>query len=504
MAVASSSDRPNVLLIFTDQQRFDTVAALGNGVIRTPNLDRLVRSGVAFTHAYSPSPVCVSARCSMMYGQYPARSGCPENHFPMPTDGRPSFVQALTDAGYRTHSVGKRHFMPDPGAHRGFETMLRQEELVGADTPEEACERDEYLKFLHEAGFGHVCDPHGVRGEMYYTPQVAQMPAEFHPTQWVGDRTVEFVNEQAGSGRPWMCFSSYIHPHPPAAPPNPWHKLYRGPRMPLPKLPPDRESLMIHINRHQNRYKYRDQGFDLNLNRQFKAHYYATISFVDYQVGRILDALEATDQRENTLILFTSDHGEFCGDYQCFGKRAMHDSASRVPMIASLPGRLEGGQPCSRPASLVDIAATVAAATGAEMPSDQLDGVDLADLAAGASQREYVFSQHDQADVATYMAVSERWKYFYSAADDKEVFFDRAADPLELRNKAGCYQLGDDQAEVKQRLIDHLRSLGEPHALDGDDFRTYRRRTIPENPDAGLLIQDHRWADTAIPGYTEK
>ncbi|NCA70604.1 MAG: arylsulfatase, partial [Sphingobacteriia bacterium] len=154
------SDRPNILLLFTDQQRGDTVHALGNPVIRTPNLDRLCARGVAFTNAFSPSPVCISARCSMIYGQYPLHTNCYENT-PMPTDDRESFMGALTRAGYRTHGIGKCHFAPDPQALRGFQTREKQEEMVGKP------ERDDYLSWLHEQGFAHVCDPHGIRGEMY-------------------------------------------------------------------------------------------------------------------------------------------------------------------------------------------------------------------------------------------------------------------------------------------------------------------------------------------------
>lgn len=491
-----SSKRPNVLWFFTDQQRADTLAALGNPVIRTPNLDRLVRSGVSFTSAYSPSPVCISARCAMIHGQYPHRTGCYENTR-MPTDDRPTVMAALTAAGYRTHGIGKCHFSPDSHALRGFETRQEQEELVGS--PDE----DDYLRFLHDRGFSHVCDPHGIRGEMYYVPQPAQMPAELHPTQWIGDQAVRFVDEHASGNRPWMTFVSFVHPHPPFAPPNPWHKLYRAPLMPLPKVPPDTPALWTWINRHQNRYKYRDQGIDLNLLRGLKAYYYAVISFVDYQIGRVLDAVQRAGQIDNTLIVFASDHGEHLGDYHCFGKRSMHDTASRVPLLVRLPGRFEGGGLCNAPASLVDLAPTILAATGAEMPADQLDGIDLADLAAGRSDRKLVFSQHCEGRQATYMALSDRWKYFYSAGDNREFLFDRIGDPAETRTRAGLRFCHDARRQMKQSLIDHLRAGGETAGLDGDDWKTFDPITMPDDPDAGLLIQDHPWADTRIPGYSQ-
>lgn len=113
--------RPNVLLLFTDQQRADAFGAAGNPVIRTPNLDRLAREGTHFTSAYTPAPVCVPARCSLITGQHPHRTGCVDNGDSMPTD-RPTLMQALSGAGYRTHGIGKMHFTPDPQALRGFQS----------------------------------------------------------------------------------------------------------------------------------------------------------------------------------------------------------------------------------------------------------------------------------------------------------------------------------------------------------------------------------------------
>jgi len=491
-----NAKRPNILLFFTDQQRFDTIGALGNPVIRTPNLDRLVNSGVAFTSAYSPSPVCVSARCSMIYGQYPARTGCYDNSFNMPTDQRNTFMGMLTEAGWRTHGVGKCHFRPDWRALRGFETRDYMEEMLPVR------EDGGYTEYLMANGYEHVVDPHGVRGEMYYIPQPSSLPPEAHPTQWIGDRSVNFIEREAEQEQPWFLFSSFIHPHPPFSPPQPWHKLYRAPLMPLPNVPQDCEALHTWINRNQNRYKYRDQGIDQNLMRNIKAYYYATISFIDYQIGRVLDALERTHQLDTTLILFTSDHGEHLGDYHCFGKRSMHDSCARVPLIASLPGRFDGGVPCDAPASLVDIMPTVLAAAGVE-PTHAPDGVDLADLSIGRAPRKAVFSQYQKNQSAIYTAVSERWKYAYSAGDDREFLFDRVQDPRETRNRAGVPFLNNELRRMRSLALEHAQDGGEHDALDGEGWKKYPKIEISDDPDTGLLVQDQSWADTTIPGYTD-
>ena len=514
--------RPNILHIFVDQQRFDTIGALNNPVIRTPNLDRLVRMGTAFTNAYTPSPVCIAARCSMIYGQYPANTRCYEN-MPMPTDGHQSLMTALTANGYRTHGIGKCHFSPDPFALRGFQTREIQEE--GLDQP---LEQLPYLAHLKETGYPHLLEPNGIRGEMYYIPQPSQLPPQDHPTQWIGDRSVRFIEDQADQVEPWYLYSSFIHPHPPFAPPNPWHKLYRPDLMPLPNLPDAFESLQTLVNRCQNRYKYRDNGFDLNLVRAIKAYYYACISFVDYQIGRLLDSLEKTGQLERTMILFMADHGEHLGDYQCFGKRSMHDSCARIPLIVAQTGHFAAGQTCSEPVSLVDIAPTILAASGSTIQSHALDGLDLAAVAKGETDRPYVFGQLSfnatsflepdndfetlvadpdkcRAVFSLYMAAGKNWKYFYSAPDNQSYLFDKCRDGRETRNMVDNPFCADVQNQMKSALIEHLKANGETGGIQNDAFVSFRVPPMKRSPDAGHLIQDYYtpWAPVRLSGYND-
>lgn len=495
--------QPNILLLLTDQQRWDTIHATGNPVIRTPHLDRLVREGVHFSNAFTASPVCVSARCSLVYGQYPHNTGCADNGDAMPAD-RPSLMDVLSGAGYRTHGVGKMHFTPDAQALRGFQTRERQEELL------QSVDDDDYVQFLRGNGYDHVLDPMGPRGEMYYIPQVAQVPARLHATQWVGDRSVAFLRQQAreAAGRPFFLFSSFIHPHPPFSPPTPWNKLYRGPLMPLPKRPPHSEALWTYENRRQNRYKYRDDGVDDNLLRVMKAHYYACISFIDYQVGRLLAALEEAGQLDDTLILFTSDHGEFLGDYNCFGKRSMLDSAARIPLIARLPGRFAAGTSCGAAASLVDVMPTALAAAGVRPAGADLDGLDLSALAQQASLADRaVYAQYQRRGRGLYMVANRHAKYLYSAPDRREFYFDRQDDPAETRNRAGLSFCHGEVEAMRGGLIGHLREQGYEEPLDGEGWRTFGAPPEPAgpDPDAGLLVQDAGWSLPLqrIPGYTD-
>lgn len=330
-------ERPNILFLFTDQQRFDTIAALGHPFIKTPALDRLVREGMAFTRCYTPSPVCVPARASLHSGRYPWRTQVYDNADPWPVDG-PSIPSVLGAAGYRTHAIGKSHFVPDEYGLQGFQSREAAEEIPAAP------EKDAYVRFLRENGCGHLADIHGQRGDFYYLPQPGQLPEALHPTAWTGARARAFI-EQADGAVPWFLYCGFIHPHPPWVVPPRWSKLYRSHEMPDAFRPPDEESLLCHINRVQNRYKWRDQGHDRNLLRTQRAFYHAAISFIDFQIGQLLDVLDQRGLTDRTLIVFSSDHGEYLGDYGCYGKRGMHDVSNRVPLLARLPGRAAEPRP---------------------------------------------------------------------------------------------------------------------------------------------------------------
>jgi arylsulfatase A-like enzyme len=335
-------------------------------------------------------------------------------------------------------------------------------------------------------------------------PQVSALPAKHHPTQWVADRSCEWLKTEGQGEQPFFLYSSFIHPHPPFSPPSPWHKLYRGPDMPFPKMAEDNESLYLYTNYRQNRYKGRDAGRDLRLHQLIKSYYWASISFIDYQVGRMLDTLEANGQLDNTLVIFASDHGEFLGDYNCFGKRSFLDSAARVPMICRLPGTFEAGGVCESPVSLVDIMPTALAAAGTS--AENLDGTDLSQIASGASNRGAIYGHYQGPEAGIYMATTHEWKYIWSAADNKELLFDRIKDPDELRNRVHSVTCGDAARKLRQLLQEHVRTMpGHEEIVDGGGWIAKAPITLPEDPDAGLIVQDPPcYLDRLhIPGYSE-
>ena len=180
------SQRPNILFVMTDQQRSDTIRALGNQEIRTPVLDSLVEQGNAFTNCYTPSPVCVAARSATITGVPPHLNGCTSNNespFHLP-----SMMQVLQEAGYRTHGIAQMHFHPQVDAMWGFDSRDISEE--GARRPQS---RNDFHDYLSANGYEHVLEPHGMRSEMYYVPQPSQLPAKHHHTTWVADRAIDFL-----------------------------------------------------------------------------------------------------------------------------------------------------------------------------------------------------------------------------------------------------------------------------------------------------------------------
>jgi len=483
------SKQPNILFVLTDQQRWDTVHAAGNPYIRTPVMDRICAEGVNFTKGYTPSPVCVSARASIITGQYPHNNGCFDNGFPQPTD-RPSMMDLLANAGYQCQGVGKMHFTGDRKGLRGFHSRDVQEEMAGS------VDADDYLQFVHGEGFEHVHDVMGARGEMYYIPQISQLPARLHPTAWVADQSIEFLKGRDTS-KPFFLWSSFIHPHPPFAPPTPWNKLYRGALMPLPKRPDNMEDLWTHFNRNQNRYKYRDAGLDDRMLQVMRGYYWACVSFIDYSVGRIIEALEAQDELDNTLIAWSSDHGELLGDYNCFGKRSFLDVGARVPMLLRHPERFAGGIVDETPCGLMDLIPTFLGAANAGCGEAELDGVDLAGL-IGAGQSRTIYGQIQRGQRGMYMAYDGNLKYIYSAGDQKEYLLDHRVDPEETRNCAYNLMYASEVKQMRENLIGFLNDEGYTEPLDGDNWKQYDLIEEPNSVDGNLIIQDAGWA---VPHY---
>lgn len=485
-------EQKNVVLVFTDQMRYDAIHAHGNPVIKTPVLDKLISNGVTFSKGYTPCPVCVPARYSMHTGKMPHHTGVFENN-QMPNKF-PSFMELLSEEGYQTFGTGKMHFSFETGLSTpwGFDKRSVCDE-------DENLDKNDFYQANKKAGYGYVHDYKGVKSEMYYIPQVSQLPAKLHHSTWTVDCSIDYL-ESRDKEKPFFLMTSFEKPHPPFEPPVPWNKLYRCADMTLPKRPENSEELMTLWNRFQNRYKYRDQGIDDNLIRTMKAHYYGEVSFLDYNLGRLLEYLDSQDILDSTLILFASDHGEFLGDYNCFGKRSFLDSSARVPIIMHHPSGNKGSE-VSRPVSLIDIMPTILNFAGITSEL-KLDGEDLLSIANGTCKRDVVYGQYEEGNYANYMAMNGRYKYIYSAPDQKEFLYDLLTDPEETRNKANNPLFVKKTEEMREKTIQYFVDEGYTSEIVDGKWKPYPVKTMPSDPDAYLLFQDKEGSLPNIPGYT--
>lgn len=428
------SKRKHVLLIFTDQQRRDTIHALGNDSIVTPALDSIANEAICFDRCYTPSPVCVPARLCMMAGQYCNRTGNNTNNRAMTYSGE-GFYSELTGAGYNSCCVGKMHYNPDLYAPLGFGKRYTQEEMANP-------EKDDYCRWLKSSEYKNVFDFHGQRSELYYTPQVSQLPAKAHPTQWIGDRCVDFIRECDPDEQPVFLVASFIHPHPPFAPPAPWNKMYRNMRS-APYIPDDPDSYEDML---RNRYTTDALGISPRQLELLRQHYYACVSFVDYQIGRIIDELKSKNMYDDTIIVFTSDHGDLMGDYGTMGKRTMLDGAANIPFLLRVPGHEHEIR--HDPASLVDLAPTLLSLAGVDYDKNEYDGVNLMN-----DKHELVYSQYGNGTVGIYMVASGKDKLVYSAIGDRYFYFDSFPDAKDKYDESNPRVM-----ELKAKLDEYIKS----------------------------------------------
>lgn len=394
--------KKHIVILFCDQMRYDAIGALGNSEVQTPAMDSLVKDGTKFTRCITPSPVCVPARLSLFSGWYAARHGNNNNNKHSVYTGE-GFYHELTKAGYQSCCVGKMHHVWDRYGAMGFAERHTQEELSD--------KADDYTAYICE-NYPAVFDYNGQRSEMYYVPQVSQMPPEGHPTQWVGDRCVEFLNN-VDTDKPVFLFGSFIHPHPPFCPPAPWNKLYRHEGKP-PYVPDNYLEFRPLLHK---TFTCERLGISPVDALRLKNFYYACVSFVDYQMGRIIRVLKDRGMYDDTLILLTSDHGECLGDFANMGKRTMLDAAARVPFVMKVPGYTTRSR--ADVCSLVDVAPTLLSYAGIPYHKEDYDGTDL--LSDGHTE---VYSQYNGGEKGVYMIATAQDKLIYHSPSGRYFYFD--------------------------------------------------------------------------------
>lgn len=355
------TDRPNILLVYTDQQRYDTIGALGNEVIRTPNLDRLVGEGVAFTHATTPSPVCMPARWSLYTGQWTTTHRCYSNHHPgiRPATDLP---RLLRGAGYRVGLSGKNHSFLRPSEFDFWEERpqpLDDSAHQVRQTWIDEVQRKQYPRLAEEPA------PGGVAAD---------------PARAKTDSALRFVDTcKRADNRPFFLWLSYVHPHTPYVVPEPYFSMYEDAPIPAPTV--EAEGLRAAGKPFRQLYHQRNNDAILSFTPQqmetMRQVYYGQISLVDAEIGRLLDYLDDQGLTENTLIVFTSDHGDYMGDHGLLTKSpSLYDCLVRVPLIVRWLGHTDENRRDDRFASHVDLLPAFVAAAGVPVP-EQAQGVDL-------------------------------------------------------------------------------------------------------------------------------
>ncbi len=455
--------RPNILLIYTDQQRWDTIHCAGNEHIITPNLDALAGSGALFDNAFCNNPVCMPSRMSLLTGQYPSALGISTNGIELPEDV-PTLHKILKPYGYHAANIGKLHFKNhstrdhrEPHPDYGFDT------LILSDEP--GCYEDAYIKWVRERAPDQVENcrvgtPPSWRGTPInkargaHQPYVFEGPEDMTQAAFVAEETVHFIHQHRHE--PFFCIAGIYAPHAPLNPPQRFVDMYDPATLPLPAR-----------NEGENFADLSDDEW-----RVVKAYYYALITHIDDQVGRILAALDDAGLREDTIVIFTSDHGEHLGDHGRVGKGAPGlDSCAHVPLIVSAPGRIEAGQRHGELIEGVDVAPTILDWCGVQVPPF-FQGRSLRALLEGGDcePRTSAFIELRQPFGVSWKAVRSHDSLYCTNNRGVELLYDLRADPDQLTNVAGDPAHADALHAMRRELVRRWFDVEKQYPLKTGDY----------------------------------
>jgi arylsulfatase len=444
-----SQSRPNILWYCTDQQRFDTIAALGNKYVRTPTVDKLVEEGVSFINTYCQSPICTPSRSSFMTGLYPSRAHNTRNG--NATFNHPPLVsKVIADSGYDCGMIGKFHLLSS-----GYRTEPRLDDGFSfwkfSHAPRDDWEQGhDYADWVKEQG--------GDLDEMRNSPE--RVRPHLHQTKWSTDMAIEFIDQERDGGQPWMLNINIYDPHPPFIPPAEYAKEFKAEDMPGPYF---KESDLVQ----QEKLSVCDFQGEIKTPEDHDAHqaqayYYAMIAQIDDQFARLLQHLENTGQKDNTLIVFTSDHGETLGDHGLMWKGCrFYEGLVKVPLIISYPKDFKSGIVAEGLVELFDMSATLLEVAGVVIP-EHFQGKSLMPVLKGDNDGQHIreavrceyfdaLDPHFTGGSGTFATMYREGQYKLSMYHDKGLgeLYDLGKDPWEFDN------LWDkpEYAELKNQLI---------------------------------------------------
>jgi arylsulfatase len=419
-------NRPNILLIMTDQQRGDCLGVDGHPVLLTPTMDRIAGQGVRFRHAYTTCPSCIAARRSLLSGQFPATHGMKGYRGGVEWDAPPTLPQVLKDHGYHTYLVGRNMHQHPPRKRYGYDHMVIAKGGEG--------DYEEWLSQREPEGSGGYYGTGVMHND--WTARPWHMPEAYHQTNWTVNEALEFLQKRDTSS-PFFLTVSFLAPHPPLVPPAPYMERYLRTDLPDPVIgdwakPPENGGLGLGQSADQVHLK----GDAL---RSARAAYYGLINHIDDQINRLLNPVNGVDSMTggNTIVIFTSDHGEMLGDHYRWRKTLPYEPSARIPYLIRPPKRsgITAGTVIDQAVCLEDIMPTVLSMVGVK-PPETVEGMDLAPLMRGENTEERPYIHIEHAPIH-HTLTNGKEKYIWFVKDGREQFFNISDDPNELHDLAG-------------------------------------------------------------------
>ena len=450
-----TNQRPNILFLLSDQHRFDALSCYGAPICRTPALDSLAESGIRLSHAFTPTALCSPARAALLTGLYPHNNGQLANMgnfngvFDKQLLDAVGYPQLLREAGYSVNYVGKWHLPKQGDADfwhfdRWFtepDYMLEMAER-GLDA-----DRATEVQRLEWGGSAPFCGR-------------ATLPAERLQEAWCAGKTIDLLNGHADSEKPFMIFTSFFGPHFPYAVPAPYDTMY-DPAQVKRWLNFDDTFENKPLIQQKEMLRWNASHLTWPDWQRVVAHYWGYCTYIDDQIGRILAQLDTLGLTENTLVIYSSDHGDMVGSHRLFNKGMyMYDEIYRIPLLARWPGVTRPGTLCDEFVSLVDLMPTLLDVAGVQS-SRALDGRSLMPFLRGETAPDWpddIFAEfhgYESTLFSQRMVRTKTWKYIYNPGAEDELY-DVASDPGELHNLAS--QLGYKHVlrRMKARLVSWL------------------------------------------------
>lgn len=454
----AQTNQPNFLLVMSDEHAPMFSSTYGHPLVRTPNMDRLAGLGVTFENAYCNSPLCMPSRMSFMTGQYIHHTGTWDNSTPLASD-TVTWAHLLREVGYDVVLAGKQHFCGPDQLH-GFRAQLA---------------RDLHSERAHEVITWENGTPAARRPWNGLEQAKPGTTEEVEVDDLVEAEALRYLRDPARQDQPWALNVGFIAPHFPLIVPQRFWDLYPLAEIDMPTIPPGHLENQHPVYERMRRM-FGCVEFPEELVRRGRAGYYGLITYLDEKIGRLIAALEETGQRENTVIIHTSDHGEMNGEHGMWRKSNFYEESSRVPLQIAWPGHLPAGKRITEVVSLVDLVATFVEMSGAS-PAATLDGDSLTDLMRGDSEhwKDEAFSEYLAHGVERPMAMLRRggYKYNYSLGDSSELY-DIEADPGEFTNLADDEAYRSVVAEMQSRLLSHW----DPVEIEGRVLQSQRVRAL--------------------------